>query len=66
MFVFVASAASQSVLKSEEVVGVPQAPELEFLYTAFVECLPSVYESQGPRGIRKAIPIVGYVCCRED
>ncbi|KAF7190081.1 hypothetical protein HII31_08412 [Pseudocercospora fuligena] len=37
----------------------PKAPALEFLYTAYVDCLNTIYESQGPRGIRKAIPIVG-------
>jgi hypothetical protein len=37
----------------------PEAPDLTFLYTAFAECENSLYESQGPRGIRKAIPIIG-------
>ncbi|KAK6436875.1 hypothetical protein LTR95_006932 [Oleoguttula sp. CCFEE 5521] len=37
----------------------PQAPGLEYLYTAYVECLNNIYNSQGPRGIRTAIPIVG-------
>lgn len=37
----------------------PTPPALEFLYTAFVHCTNTLYESQGPRGIRKAIPIVG-------
>ncbi|KAK4632438.1 hypothetical protein CLAFUW4_02911 [Fulvia fulva] len=46
---------SQTVLTSPE----PTAPGLVFLYTAYVDCLESLYETQGPRDIRKAIPIVG-------
>ncbi|KAK4505504.1 hypothetical protein PRZ48_003467 [Zasmidium cellare] len=37
----------------------PTPPKLEYLYTAHVDCLQSLYETQGPAGIRKAIPIVG-------
>lgn len=37
----------------------PTPPGLEYLYTAFVDCTQSLYETQGPAGIRKAIPIVG-------
>lgn len=56
LFVFTASAASQAVFTTEQE---PQAPALQFLYTSYVECLNSIYETQGPKGIRKAIPIVG-------
>lgn len=56
LLAFTASAASQAVLTSPHE---PQAPALEYLYTAYVECLNTVYETQGPKGIRKAIPIVG-------
>lgn len=38
---------------------VPKPPALEYLYTAYVDCLQSVHETQGPSGIRQAIPIVG-------
>ncbi|KAH7056889.1 hypothetical protein B0J12DRAFT_652696 [Macrophomina phaseolina] len=38
---------------------VPDPPALSYLYTAFVDCEPNIYETQGPRGIRTAIPIVG-------
>ncbi|QMW36776.1 hypothetical protein G4B11_000012 [Aspergillus flavus] len=37
----------------------PTAPELSFLYTAYVKCEGTLMESRGPHGIRKAIPIVG-------
>ncbi|KAL4864747.1 hypothetical protein BDV12DRAFT_8609 [Aspergillus spectabilis] len=37
----------------------PTAPALQFLYTAYVECTNTLMESNGPHGIRKAIPIVG-------
>lgn len=37
----------------------PPAPGLTFLYTSYAECNNSLYTSQGPRGIRQAIPIVG-------
>ncbi|KAB8214651.1 hypothetical protein BDV33DRAFT_195907 [Aspergillus novoparasiticus] len=37
----------------------PRAPELSFLYTAYVKCEGTLMESRGPHGIRKAIPIVG-------
>lgn len=39
--------------------NIPKPPALEYLYTAYVDCLQSIYETQGPSGIRKAIPIVG-------
>lgn len=51
------STLSQSLLATVE--EEPQPPSLEFLYTAYVTCLPTLYETQGPLGIRKAIPIVG-------
>ncbi|EME85261.1 uncharacterized protein MYCFIDRAFT_122611, partial [Pseudocercospora fijiensis CIRAD86] len=37
----------------------PTPPALEFLYTAYADCLNTIYETQGPKGIRQAIPIVG-------
>ncbi|KAE8374207.1 hypothetical protein BDV26DRAFT_296206 [Aspergillus bertholletiae] len=37
----------------------PAAPDLNFLYTAYVKCEGTLMESRGPHGIRKAIPIVG-------
>lgn len=37
----------------------PPAPPLTFLYTSYVHCLNNIYESQGPRGIRTTIPIIG-------
>ncbi|KAL4811295.1 hypothetical protein BDV18DRAFT_129070 [Aspergillus unguis] len=35
------------------------APELSYLYTAFVHCKETVMSDDGPRGTRRAIPIVG-------
>ncbi|EOD51025.1 putative nucleoside-diphosphate-sugar epimerase protein [Neofusicoccum parvum UCRNP2] len=32
---------------------------LSYLYTAFVDCAPGIYETQGPKGLRTAIPIIG-------
>lgn len=37
----------------------PEPPALSFLYRAYVVCAPSIYETEGPYGIRKAIPIIG-------
>ncbi|PWY69425.1 cytochrome P450 [Aspergillus eucalypticola CBS 122712] len=37
----------------------PSAPELSFLYTAYVECESSLMSSPGPHGVRRTIPIVG-------
>ncbi|KAK5118170.1 hypothetical protein LTR85_008150 [Meristemomyces frigidus] len=37
----------------------PPGPSLTFLYTSYVDCLNGIYGTQGPRGIRTAIPIVG-------
>lgn len=37
----------------------PAAPGITFLYTSYVDCLNAIYETQGPRGIRTTIPIVG-------
>ncbi|EGP90594.1 uncharacterized protein MYCGRDRAFT_29060, partial [Zymoseptoria tritici IPO323] len=37
----------------------PTAPGLVFLYTAYAVCNNAIYATQGPRGIRTAIPIVG-------
>lgn len=37
----------------------PAAPGLTFLYTSYVECQNRLYTTQGPRGIRTAIPIIG-------
>jgi hypothetical protein len=37
----------------------PPAPGLTFLYTSYAECQNGLYTSQGPRGIRTAIPIIG-------
>ena len=36
----------------------PTPPGLTFLYTCFCTCENPLYSSQGPRGIRTAIPIV--------
>ncbi|KAF1813796.1 hypothetical protein P152DRAFT_472611 [Eremomyces bilateralis CBS 781.70] len=41
-------------------VATPAAPELKFLYTAYVLCTPDIAgQGQGPAGTRKTIPIVG-------
>ncbi|USW50106.1 hypothetical protein Slin15195_G034250 [Septoria linicola] len=56
LFALAASATAQNVLA---VHNEPTAPALEYLYTAYADCLNTIYESHGPRGIRKAIPIVG-------
>jgi hypothetical protein len=37
----------------------PVAPALEYMYTAYADCKAGLYESQTPKGIRTAIPIVG-------
>lgn len=37
----------------------PPAPALTFLYTSYALCLNPIYATEGPRGIRTAIPIVG-------
>jgi hypothetical protein len=37
----------------------PPAPGLTFLYTSYAECKNRLYTSQGPRGLRTAIPIIG-------
>ncbi|KAK4540497.1 hypothetical protein LTR36_009135 [Oleoguttula mirabilis] len=37
----------------------PPAPGLTFLYTSYADCLNAIYHTQGPRGIRTTIPIVG-------
>ncbi|KAL4881618.1 hypothetical protein BJY04DRAFT_188458 [Aspergillus karnatakaensis] len=37
----------------------PSPPELSFLYTAFVHCRGTLMNEDGPRGTRRAIPIVG-------
>jgi len=37
----------------------PTAPALEYLYTAYALIEPGIYSSQGPRGIRTALPIKG-------
>lgn len=37
----------------------PTAPVLEYLYTAYALIEPGIYSSQGPRGIRTALPIKG-------
>lgn len=39
--------------------GLPNAPALTYLYTAFAVCDTAIYETQGPKGLRAAIPIVG-------
>ncbi|CAK1361894.1 unnamed protein product [Cercospora beticola] len=56
LFAVAASAAAQTVLppKTE-----PTAPGSVWLYTAFVDCEPTLFEMQTPKGIRKAIPIIG-------
>ena len=40
-------------------VAEPTAPALEYLYTAFALIEPRIYSSQGPKGIRTALPIKG-------
>ncbi|GAB7338562.1 hypothetical protein MBLNU457_5306t1 [Dothideomycetes sp. NU457] len=37
----------------------PPAPALNFLYTLYCVCGNPIYRSEGPRGIRTAIPILG-------
>jgi hypothetical protein len=37
----------------------PKPPGLEYLYTCLVECHNGLYTTQGPRGLRTAIPIIG-------
>ncbi|KAL4913361.1 hypothetical protein BDW62DRAFT_192653 [Aspergillus aurantiobrunneus] len=37
----------------------PAPPELSYLYTAFVHCKGTLMDEDGPRGTRRAIPIVG-------
>lgn len=58
------SLAALAILGSTQNTSVPAVPEppapgLTFLYTSYAECSNSLYTSQGPRGIRKAIPIIG-------
>lgn len=40
-------------------VSVPNAPGLEYLYTAFVDCEPRIFTTQTSKGLRTAIPIIG-------
>jgi len=37
----------------------PPAPALNFLYTLYCVCANPIYKTEGPRGIRTAIPILG-------
>ena len=37
----------------------PNAPGLEYLYTAFVDCEPRIFTTQTSKGLRTAIPIIG-------
>ena len=37
----------------------PIFPGVTHLYTLYAECLHTIYKTQGPKGIRQAIPIVG-------
>lgn len=37
----------------------PKAPGLTFLYTCLVECHNGLYTTEGPRGLRTTIPILG-------
>lgn len=58
------SLASLAVLGSTQNTSIPAVPEppapgLTFLYTSYAECQNGLYTSQGPRGIRTAIPIIG-------
>ncbi|KAJ5097667.1 hypothetical protein N7456_008388 [Penicillium angulare] len=48
-----------SILQPTLATSTPPTPDLSFLYTAYVLCSPSIYETQGPSGIQKAIPIIG-------
>lgn len=51
---------SASIFASENrAIEAPQAPGLTFLYTSYVKCLNNVYVTEGPRGLRTTIPIVG-------
>ena len=52
---FVGSAQNSSVPAVPE----PAAPGLTFLYTCYAHCQDGLYKTQGPRGIRTAIPIIG-------
>ncbi|KAL2808348.1 hypothetical protein BJX63DRAFT_424652 [Aspergillus granulosus] len=53
--------AIQSVAQTPNVAAAkpPQAPELSFLYTAYVNCKGTLMNEDGPKGTRRAIPIVG-------
>ncbi|GES59702.1 UPF0311-domain-containing protein [Aspergillus terreus] len=48
-----------STLISRATAATPSPPALSFLYTAYVQCAGNLMETDGPHGIRKAIPIVG-------
>lgn len=45
--------------KPEAPCNEPPAPALNFLYTLYAVCGNPIYRSEGPRGIRTAIPILG-------
>lgn len=48
-----------STLISPATAATPSPPALSFLYTAYAQCAGNLMETDGPCGIRKAIPIVG-------
>lgn len=60
-FISLAALAALGSCQNTSVPDVPEppAPGLTFLYTSYAECQNGLYSSQGPRGIRTAIPIIG-------
>ncbi|KAL3476411.1 hypothetical protein BJX99DRAFT_228090 [Aspergillus californicus] len=50
---------TSSTSASHVAAATPSPPELSYLYTAFVYCKGSLMNEDGPRGTRRAIPIVG-------
>ncbi|KAJ9630793.1 hypothetical protein H2203_001318 [Taxawa tesnikishii (nom. ined.)] len=57
LFFLLASSASSAHYSTTP--SVPAAPSLSFLYTLYCWCETNIYSTQGPRGIRTTIPIVG-------
>lgn len=54
-----AASVSLSQAKKPKASNEPAAPALNFLYTLYAVCGNPIYRTEGPRGIRTAIPIVG-------
>ncbi|KAL4933847.1 DUF3237 domain-containing protein [Aspergillus undulatus] len=51
--------AIQTLSRPPAVAANPPAPELSYLYTAYVYCRGTLMNEDGPKGTRRAIPIVG-------